>query len=306
MNSQQEIDNLEDYEDGPDRQRSESVDDFIRELEEKEKDLHITADLSIEIEDVDFDANIPDFIADEISANKNKPTKDMTPKQAPAPAADDKRLKDEIAALKRQIEDLKKERAQILEKSQARLKEFENFKKRLERERRETFVDQVCNLAKLMLPVMDNLERALVAAGDLPGEKNIEFSQFFDGIVLVNQQITDILERMGVQPVLSIGEQFDPHYHEAVEMTESDEYPQNTIVDELLRGYSIGDRIIRHSMVKVVSETSGRSSSDWSAEVADTAKANEQTEGSAALHEDFEELIASSYEDSPESPAKTK
>jgi molecular chaperone GrpE len=297
MNPKQEIENFEEHDNGPLSQRSGSVDDFIRELEEKEKDLHITADLAIEIEDVDFDdANIPDFIAEELAIATPQSQKEMAVKPAPAI---EQRFKNEITSLKTHIEELKKERTQILEKSQARLKEFENFKKRLERERRETFVDQVCNLAKLMLPVIDNMDRALVAARDLPGEKSQEFSHFFDGIVLVNQQIIDILERMGVKPVASVGEEFDPHLHEAVEMISSDMHPQNTIVDELLRGYSVGDKIIRHSMVKVVSgSTIGETNKqgiEHTAEL-DVEDLENHPDRLSETDDEVAELISSSYE----------
>ncbi|MDI1241987.1 MAG: nucleotide exchange factor GrpE, partial [bacterium] len=68
---------------------------------------------------------------------------------------------------------------------------------------------------------------------------------------LVSEQINDILSKMGIKPIRTVGEEFDPHYHEAVATDESGEYPQNTITGEILRGYIVGDRVIRHSMVKV-------------------------------------------------------
>jgi molecular chaperone GrpE len=202
---------------------------------------------------VEFDdADIPDFVVEELKKNESpKKTKEMTPRQAQAA---DQNLNSELTALKTQVAELQMERSQILERLQRQIKDFENFKNRLDRERRETFVSQVCNLATLMLPVLDNLDRALTVVKELPGEKTAEFEHFYEGIELVNHQITDILERMGVQPVESIGEVFDPHLHEAVEMVVSDEMPPNSIVEEMLRGYRVGDRIIRHSMVKVVAD----------------------------------------------------
>ena len=69
--------------------------------------------------------------------------------------------------------------------------------------------------------------------------------------MLVNQQLNEVLAEMGVQPISSVGEHFDPHFHEAVAMEETEEFPPNTITAEFLRGYRIGDKIVRASMVKV-------------------------------------------------------
>ncbi|HEX8637797.1 MAG TPA: nucleotide exchange factor GrpE, partial [Pyrinomonadaceae bacterium] len=75
--------------------------------------------------------------------------------------------------------------------------------------------------------------------------------QFFQGIVLVNQHVNEVLAGMGVAPIASIGERFDPHFHEAVAVEESDVYPPQTVSAEFLRGYRLGERVIRPSMVKV-------------------------------------------------------
>ena len=127
----------------------------------------------------------------------------------------------------------------------------------LERERRETYQSQIGNLAVQMLPALDNLNRALDCAGTIGSDERDEVRQFFEGIVLVNQQVNDVLAGMGIKPIMSVGCEFDPHLHEAVATEETDEFPPNTIILELLRGYSVDDRIIRHSMVKV--STAGKS-----------------------------------------------
>ena len=228
----------------------ESVEDFIRELEAKEKDLHISSEMVIEVEDSDFDdLNVPDFIMEELTPTRSKPGvpagKPMTP-AAPSPA-----MQTELRDLKQKVTDLITERADLQERSLRRLNEFENFKNRMERERGDTFRNQLVNLATQMLPVLDNLNRALDFAEAMPTEKLREIQEFFDGIVLVNQQINDVFAGMGVSPISSVGEEFDPNLHEAVSMDESGEYPTNTICDEFLKGYRLGDRVIRHSMVKV-------------------------------------------------------
>jgi len=100
-----------------------------------------------------------------------------------------------------------------------------------------------------MLPVLDNMNRALDSASNLSNTQEIQ--HFFDGIVLVNQQLNEVLAEMGVQPIAAVGERFDPHFHEAVATEETDEVPPNTITAEFLRGYRIDNKVVRASMVKV-------------------------------------------------------
>lgn len=232
-----------------------SVDDFLRELEEKEKDLHITSDMTfIEIAaDFEDEAEIPDFMRpqDITPAATVKPAASAPAAPSPAGSGEVKKLEAEVASLKAKIIDLEEERTELYKNSQRRLKDFEAFKTRTERERRETFQRQLSNLATQMLPALDNLDRALQCASDLSTEKQGEFAQFFDGIVLVNQQVNEVLVEMGIEPIRTVGCEFDPHLHEAVAIDEGSDQPPNTITAELLRGFRIGDSVIRHSMVKV-------------------------------------------------------
>lgn len=227
-----------------------SVDDFIKQLEEKEKDLHITVETSIleiaeSFDDVnsEFEITIP-----------REPLPDMHPPADP-PQIDEsgatKRLETEIRDLRAAISKMEADREEIFKNSQRRTKDFEAFKARSERERKETFQNQIGNVATLMLPALDNLHRALESAEHLPGEKSDSFQQFYEGIALVSEQINDILSKMGIRPIPTVGEEFNPHVHEAIATDDSGEYPQNTITGEILRGYIAGDRVIRHSMVKV-------------------------------------------------------
>lgn len=107
------------------------------------------------------------------------------------------------------------------------------------------------NIAMEILPVMDNLRRALDSASVLSAEKSNDFQQFVDGVGLVNQQLNEVLEEMGIQAIISVGESFDPHLHEAATTVQTNEVPPNTVVSELRRGYCIDDKVIRHSLVKV-------------------------------------------------------
>jgi molecular chaperone GrpE len=230
-----------------------SVDDFIRELEAKEKDLHITADLKIEIEDSDFDFGlVPELAKEELAPAA--PVAVSSPVTAPpATKARNHELESEIASLKVRVMELKAERSEIQEKSDRRLKDFENFKYRMDRERRGSYIDHIASLAAQMLPVLDNLNRALDSVSGTDRQKSPEFEQFYDGIVLVDQQVNEVFAGMGVQPIASVGELFDPNFHEAVAAEVRSDMPPNTISDEMLRGYRIGNKVIRHSMVKVTS-----------------------------------------------------
>lgn len=236
-----------------------SVDDFIRELEEKERDLHITADLKIEVEQSEFDARTTtDFEPVSIEeVHKTIPPPVVKPTSQPRgsvePGAKTRvfELQREVESLNERVRELKAERNDIQQKSDRRLKDFESFKYRMDRERRGAFIDQIANLAGAMLPVLDNLDRALASVDKSKVDGTKEFQLFYDGIALVNQQVNEVLGEMGVEPIKSIGEHFDPQFHEAVATEQRTDLPNNSISEEMLRGYRIGNRVVRHSMVKV-------------------------------------------------------
>ncbi|MBK8466339.1 MAG: nucleotide exchange factor GrpE [Chloracidobacterium sp.] len=230
---------------------SPSVDEFLMELEAKEKDLHITADYQIEIADSDFDeASVPEFVQQELTVTGNS-GEPIASAQSAGMKTRVFELEKEIASLNNKLTALRMERNDVQEKSDRRLKDFESYKYRMDRERRGSVINQIGNLATQLLPVLDNLDRALDSIKDVPDEKRGDFNQFFDGIALVNQQINDVLSGMGVQPITTVGETFDPNFHEAVATDNDSDLPPNTISAEMLRGYRIGNLVIRHSMVRV-------------------------------------------------------
>lgn len=233
-----------------------SVDDFIRELEAKEKDLHITADLAIEIQQSDDHGSLPEFAAID-GQQPTKPASGASASQGSRSSIDTGlktrvyELEREIDSLHERVRELRAERNEIQEKSDRRLKDFESFKYRMDRERRGAFIDQIANLAGAMLPVLDNVDRALASVDKSKVDATPEFSKFYDGIALVNQQVNEVLGEMGVEPIKTVGELFDPQFHEAVATEQKHDLPNNTISEEMLRGYRIGNRVVRHSMVKV-------------------------------------------------------
>ena len=230
-----------------------SIDEFIKELEAKEKDLHISSEMVIEVDESDVDdQDISDFLQLDVSVvpNKIEPFAAVYD-ESPLQNHDVTKLQSEISTLQNQLALMESQRVELFESSRRRQVDFENYKNRTERERGETFRNQLTNLATQMLPVVDNLNRALDLTDNNVEGKPQDFQQFFEGIVLVSQQLNEILAEMGVQPITSVGETFDPHLHEAVATEMNDEFPHNTITAELLRGYRIGEKIIRPSMVKV-------------------------------------------------------
>lgn len=255
MDPNQEIENLDELTDEVDAGETVSVDDFIRELEAKEKDLHITADTTfIEMADEFDDGDeLPDFLRPAATSNGSaKPAPPVSAENAPVKKpADTADLEATIARMREKIDRLEADRDEMFKSSQRRARDLETLKTRTERERKETFQSQVGNLATQMLPALDNLNRALDFAGSSLEEKGAEFKQFYDGIVLVSEQVNEVFARMGVTLIPAVGREFDPHLHEAVATEVNDELAPNTISEELLRGYKMGEKIIRHSMVKV-------------------------------------------------------
>ena len=206
--------------------------------------------MSIEIAESDFDlGSVPDFMQPELSIPPV--AKSFDSQATPATKARNYELENELSTLKVKVLELRNERNEIQEKSDRRLKDFENFKYRMDRERRGSFIDQIANLASQMLPVLDNLNRALDMVPESAEKKTPEFQQMFDGIVLVNQQLNEVFAGMGVTSISCVGETFDPNFHEAVATDEESDLPPNTVSGEMLRGYRIGNKVIRHSMVKV-------------------------------------------------------
>jgi len=129
--------------------------------------------------------------------------------------------------------------------------DFENYRKRIERERGEAHQRVVGDVARKLLPVVDNLARALDAEKTVQSKESKEFRHFLHGVELITRQLNDVLESLGIQPIASVGERFDPHIHEAVVTEPSDKYEPDTVTEELARGYGIGDRLLRPAMVKV-------------------------------------------------------
>jgi molecular chaperone GrpE len=163
----------------------------------------------------------------------------------------------ELVASRAELKRLETALAEAQDSLLRRQADFENYRKRVERERTDTYNRVVADAARKLLPVMDNLTRALDAERSVETSESEEFRHFLHGVQLISKQLSEVLDSFGVQPIAAVGERFDPHIHEAVVTEPSDEHEPDTVIEELARGYRIGDRLLRPAMVKVAAPKSG-------------------------------------------------
>jgi molecular chaperone GrpE len=121
----------------------------------------------------------------------------------------------------------------------------------MERERGETYSRVAGEVARQILPVLDNLHRAVETETSVESVESEEFRNFLRGVALIAKQLNGVLESLGVVPVATVGQPFDPHVHEAVATEQTEEFEPDTITQEIQRGYRIGDKLLRPAMVKV-------------------------------------------------------
>jgi len=157
----------------------------------------------------------------------------------------------ELVATRAELKRLEGEVKELKDSLARRQADFENYRKRMERERSETFNRVVVEIAAKLLPVLDNLKRALETEASVEASESDEFRHFLSGVDLIYKQLNGVLDALGVKPVLAEGELFDPHLHEAVVTEPTDDYEPDTVMQEIVRGFRVGDRLIRPALVKV-------------------------------------------------------
>jgi molecular chaperone GrpE len=157
----------------------------------------------------------------------------------------------ELRRVEGELKSLADERQDLVDKLARRSADFDNFRKRTERERSETYSRALAEVVRRLLPVLDNLQRALDAERVFGVKESEEFRHFLQGVELINRQLGGVLESLGVEAVPTVGELFDPHVHEAVATEETAEVEPDTITQEMQRGYRLGDKLLRPAMVKV-------------------------------------------------------
>lgn len=159
--------------------------------------------------------------------------------QAPdEPAADD------AAATLDPLERLRQEKEALKDRLLRTAADFDNYRKRMERDRRELSAATTADVIAAFLPILDNFERALQAEAPDAGP-------FRRGIEMIHEQMLDLLRKRGVTPIEALGADFDPNVHQAVIHEASADHREGEVMAELQRGYMLGDRLVRPSMVKV-------------------------------------------------------
>ena len=157
----------------------------------------------------------------------------------------------ELVATRAELKRLEGEVKELKDSLARRQADFENYRKRMERERSDTYNRLVADIAAKLLPVVDNLKRALETEASIEASESDEFRHFLSGVDLIYKQLNGVLESLGVKPVAAEGEQFNPHLHEAVVTEATDDYEPDTVIQEIVRGFRIGDKLIRPALVKV-------------------------------------------------------
>lgn len=153
----------------------------------------------------------------------------------------------DVVALTQELEALKLQAEERTGQFMRIAADFENFRKRTQREKEELEQQIKCNTVVELLPVVDNFERARSQIKP-QGEEAMAIHKSYQGVY---KDLVDRLKRIGVAPMRSEGKEFDPNMHEAVMRESTDEFPEGTVIEELVRGYLLGERVLRHAMVKV-------------------------------------------------------
>jgi molecular chaperone GrpE len=151
----------------------------------------------------------------------------------------------EASALAEQVARLQAEKAELMQTLVRRQADFENYRKRVERERQEDRRHGMGRLIEDLLPVLDAFERALKAHDD-PA-----YEEYRKGLEMTYRQLWDALTRHGLERIAAAGKPFDPHYHQAIERVESDDHPEGTVLEVLQDGFVFHGRVIRPSIVRV-------------------------------------------------------
>ena len=217
----------------------------------------IKKDLQEEMQDQETEESIEDVKAD-AAAGQEADAEEIQEEHDRAEAdekgdADAENKEDKKSGKKKlkfdKKQDAMKEKIDELEdRVKRQMAEFENFRKRTEKEKAAMFETGAKSVIEKILPVVDNFERGLAT---IPEEE--KGSSFAEGMEMIYKQLLGELEKMDVKPIQAVGEEFNPDFHNAVMQVESEEYESGVVAQELLKGYTYRDSVVRHSMVAVVS-----------------------------------------------------
>ena len=203
----------------------------------------------IEIEGADEESTQAAEEAKDTDVNETESDDDaLADADAKADDKSDEKSDEKKGLFKKKKKDKKDEQIEELnDRLKRQMAEFENFRKRTDKEKQAMFDTGAKSVIEKILPVVDNFERGLAT---VPEESKED--PFVDGMNRIYKQLMTELENIGVKPIEAVGQEFDPNLHNAVMQVESDEYESGVIAQELQKGYTYHDMVVRHSMVGVV------------------------------------------------------
>lgn len=193
----------------------------------------------------------PEEMEEEILENEeiNDTAEEETVEEAEEAVAEEPETEKEKESFfkKKEKKDKKDEKIEELtDRVRRQMAEFDNFRKRTEKEKTQMFETGAKSIVEKILPVVDNFERGLAAVTE--EEKG---TPFVEGMEKIYKQMMTVLEEAGVKPIEAVGQEFDPNLHNAVMHVEDEEFGENIIAEEFQKGYTYRDSVVRHSMVKV-------------------------------------------------------
>ena len=193
----------------------------------------------------------PEEMEEEILENEeiNDTAEEETVEEAEEAVAEEPETEKEKGSFfkKKEKKDKKDEKIEELtDRVRRQMAEFDNFRKRTEKEKTQMFETGAKSIVEKILPVVDNFERGIAAVTE--EEKG---TPFVEGMEKIYKQMMTVLEEAGVKPIEAVGQEFDPNLHNAVMHVEDEEFGENIIAEEFQKGYTYRDSVVRHSMVKV-------------------------------------------------------
>lgn len=204
------------------------------------------------VSDKEKEQEILEEVLEDLEENKKKDDDTSQEKEDIDDSSQDKENKQEEKSSKKKkksdkkIEAFEERNAELEDRVKRQMAEFENFRRRTEKEKASMFEMGAKSVIEKILPVVDNFERGLATIPE--EEKNSSFSE---GMNMIYKQLMTELDGLGVKPIESVGKEFNPEFHNAVMQVESDQYEQGIIAQELQKGYTYRESVVRHSMVAV-------------------------------------------------------
>jgi molecular chaperone GrpE len=150
------------------------------------------------------------------------------------------------AAATADVDEVQRQRDEYYERLLRKTAEFDNYRKRVDRDRQATSESLTAEVMRDLLPLVDDLERALKAEAGSEGAEG-----YRRGVELIQRQLLEILRKRGVKPIEALGADFDPHFHQAVSYDTIEGHRDGEVIEEFARGYMLGERLLRPAMVKV-------------------------------------------------------